>query len=365
MIIDRIEPIALRIPAPRRPADVPSPLAPGDLCLTLARVTTRSGLQGYGECLSLRPPMQQALFATIRDAIAPHYLGKPVADREALNLAARKRFASFGRAGTVLNALAAVDIALWDIAGKEAGHSVSALLGGAKRSRVPVMASLDKYDHPGRARTRVEQALASGVASVKVHEASLEVIEEVRRAIPAATPFVADCNNAHTLSGVRRDQKRWAALDLLFLEDPSWPPEDLLDCPALPGITIGMGADLGSAEQMAVYAKAAPIGVLQPDVCMLGGLSEAKRALVMLAAAGKTAAPHTPFVGPAALASLHMLAVTEKEGYFATVEADESMDAYGFGLTRWQKSLAVPTAPGLGFELDPDFLRRYDCATGR
>src|SRR5262245_66033901 len=103
MIIDRIEPIALRIPAPQRPADVPAPLAPGDLCLTLARVTTRSGLQGYGECLSLRPPMQQALFATIRDAIAPHYLGKPVAEREALNLAARQRLPRFRRARTVLH----------------------------------------------------------------------------------------------------------------------------------------------------------------------------------------------------------------------------------------------------------------------
>ncbi len=221
------------------------------------------------------------------------------------------------------------------------------------------MASLDKYDHAARARQRVEQALASGVAAVKVHEADLEVIEEARRAIPAATPFVADCNNAHTLADIRRDEKRWAALDLLWLEDPTWPPEDLLDCPALPGIVVGMGADLGSAEQMALYAKAASIGVLQPDVCMLGGLSEARRALAVLATAKKIAAPHTPFVGPAALASLHMLAVTEEEGYFATVEAEDSMDAYGFGLTRWQASLDVPTAPGLGFEPDPGFLRRF------
>ncbi|CAN5912708.1 mandelate racemase/muconate lactonizing enzyme family protein [soil metagenome] len=362
MIIERVEPIALRIPAPPRPAGVPSPLAPGDLCLTLCRVVTRSGLEGYGECLSLRPPMQQALFATIRDAIAPHYIGQPVDQRATLNLAARKRFASFGRAGTVLNALAAVDIALWDIAGKAAGQSVSTMLGGARRPRVPVMASLDKYDHAGRARQRVEQALASGVAAVKVHEADLAVIEEARRAIPATVPFVADCNNAHTLADIRRDEKRWAALDLLWLEDPSWPPEDLLETPALPGIVIGMGADLGSAEQMAQYARTPAIGVLQPDVCMLGGLSEAQRTLAMLAAAGKVAAPHTPFVGPAALASLHMLAVTKEEGYFATVEADESMEAYGIGLTRWQASLDVPTAPGLGFDPDPAFLRRYDGA---
>ena len=347
MIIDKIEPIALRI---------------GTLSLVLCRVTTRSGLVGYGECLCNRPPMQKALVATIRDAIAPLYLGQSAEEKEALNLAARRRFASFGRAGTVINALAAVDIALWDIAGKAAKKSVSALLGGARRSRLPVMASLNKYDDARRTTSRVEQALASGVSAVKVHEAKLDVIEAARYAIPRTTPYVADCNNAHTLADIRRDEQRWAALDLLWFEDPFWPPEDLLGCPKLAGITIGMGADFGSTEQMALYAKVPAIGVLQPDVCMLGGLTEARRALAMLAAAGKTAAPHTPFVGPAALASLHMLAVTAGEGYFATIDADDSKDMYGTGLTRWQASIAVPAAPGLGRDPDPDFLRRYDCA---
>ena len=61
MIIDKIEPLALSV---------------GALSLVLCRVTTKSGLVGYGECLCNRPPMQQALVATIRDAIAPVYLGK-------------------------------------------------------------------------------------------------------------------------------------------------------------------------------------------------------------------------------------------------------------------------------------------------
>lgn len=347
MIIDRIEPIALHIDT---------------LSLVLCRVTTKSGLVGYGECLCNRPPMQQALVATIRDAIAPIYLGKSVDEKEALNLTARRRFASFGRAGTVINALAAVDIALWDIAGKAIGKSVSTMLGKVKHTRLPVMASLDKYDDRARVRARLEQALATGVKAAKVHEANLDVVEEARRVVPVSVPFVADCNNAHTLADIRREEARWRALGLLWFEDPYWPPEDLLASPALPGIAIGMGADFGSTEQMAVYAGAPSIGVLQPDVCMLGGLTEARRALDMIQAAGKTPAPHTPFVGPAALASLHMLAVTAEEGYFATIEADASKDMYGTGLTQWQASIAVPTAPGLGFDPDPAFLRRHDCA---
>jgi D-galactarolactone cycloisomerase len=349
MIIEKIEPIALSV---------------GTLSLVLCRVTTKSGLVGYGECLCNRPPMQKALVAMIRDAIAPLYLGKSVDDFGPLNLATRRATASHGRSGTVMNALASVDMALWDIAGKAKKQSVSAMLNGGavKHTRLPVMASLSKYDDKTKVRARLEQALAAGVKAAKVHEANLEVIEEARRAVPRDVPFVADCNNAHTLADIRRDEARWRALDMLWFEDPFWPPEDLLLAPAMPGITIGMGADFGSAEQMGLYTRAPSIGVLQPDVCMLGGLTEARRALGMLAQLGKTAAPHTPFIGPAALASLHMLAVTEKEGWFATIEADDSKDMYGTGITRWQSFIDVPTGPGLGYDPDPAFLRRYDCA---
>ena len=347
MIVEKIEPMALQS---------------GTLSLVLCRVTTKSGLVGYGECLCNRPPMQQALVATIRDAIAPLYLGKSAADRTALNLVARRRFASFGRAGTVTNALAAIDIALWDVAGKAEGKSVSQLLGGAKRTRLPVMASLDKYDDKAKVRARLEQALATGVKAAKVHEAPLDVIEEARRTIPKDIPFVADSNNAHTLADIRRDEARWRALDLLFFEDPFWPPEDLLSMGRMAGVPIGMGADFGSTEQMAIYAKAPAIAVLQPDVCMLGGLTEASRAVAMVEAAGKTPAPHTPFVGPAALASLHLLAVAKEEGYFAAIEPGEGRGMYGIGIARWQPAIDVPTGPGLGYDPDPAFLRAHDCA---
>jgi len=360
MIIDRIDPIALRVPVTRSRDATNSPAAPSDaLYMVLCRVTTRSGLAGYGECLCNRLPMQQGLVATIRDAIAPLYLGKSVDQRQALNLAMRRRFASFGRAGTVLNALAAVDIALWGIAGKAAGKSLSAMIGGAKHKRVPVMASLDKYDHGGRVRARIEQALASGVAAVKVHEADLGVIEEARSVIPAAIPFVADLNNAHALADIQRDIARWRALNLLWLEDPVWPPEILFETGKLADITVGLGAEAGSAEQLEHWTKATSVGVLQPDVCMIGGVSEAVRALEALAPRPVSVAPHTPFVGPAALASLHLIAATERPAYFATIEAEDAMDLYGFGLTRWQPSLEVPTGPGLGFDPDPTYLKRY------
>jgi L-alanine-DL-glutamate epimerase-like enolase superfamily enzyme len=351
MIIDRIEPIALRIPK--------SPGATDALHLVLCKVTASSGLVGYGECLCLRPAMQQSLIAAMRDVMVPLFLGKSVEQREHLNVEARLRFASFGRSGTNLNALAAIDTALWDIAGKAAGQSLSDLLGGMVRTRVPVMASLDRYNDAAKVTARVAEALAAKVAAVKVHEFDLNVIEAARKVVGPTLPFVADCNNAHTLADVSGSLTRWQALDLLWLEDPVWPPEALLAAPSLPRITVGLGADLGSAEQLAVYAKA-PVGVLQPDVCMIGGVSENRRAVALLGPSGISIAPHTPFIGPAGLATRHFLATMKQPAYYAVIEAAPHMDMFGdSGLTRWQPELNVPTAPGLGFDPDPAFLDRY------
>jgi L-alanine-DL-glutamate epimerase-like enolase superfamily enzyme len=348
MIIETIEPIALRIPN-----------RTGALHLVLCRVRTRDGVEGFGECLCLRPTMQGALVATIRDAIAPVFVGQSIADRQALNLDIRRRFASFGRSGTVLNALAAVDTALWDIAGKIAGESLATMIGGAKRKTVVVMASLDRYGHAGKARARVEEAVAAGVAAVKVHEANLSVIEGARRAAAPLMPFVADVNNAHTLADVRRDLARWQALDLLWLEDPVWPPEDMLQCPALSGVPVGLGADLGSAEQLALYGRATAVGFIQPDVCMIGGVSEMQKVLRADRKPGLAVAPHTPFIGPAALASLQLIAAMAESAFFATIEADDATDLYGIGLQRWQPSIAVPDGAGLGLDPDPALLARY------
>jgi len=356
MIIDRIDPIALRLP--RSTGDAGSPA--NALHLVLCRVTARSGLVGYGECLCLRPAMQASLVAAIRDAIAPLFLGKSVGQRERLNIEARLRLAAFGRSGTNLNALAAVDMALWDIAGKAAGHSLSALLGGAQRTHVPVMASLDRYNDASKVTARIEQALAAQVAAVKVHEFDLDIIDAARKVVGPQMPFVADCNNAHTLADVQGRLARWQALDLLWLEDPVWPPETLLDAPPLSRVVVGMGADLGSAEQLGIYAKAPPVGVLQPDICMIGGISETRRAMALLKPFGVSIAPHTPFIGPAALATLHVLAAMKEVAYFAVIEAEPHMDMYDdSGLTRWQPALSVPAGPGLGFDPDPAYLQRY------
>lgn len=358
MIIERIDVLPLRVPFARK-AGQPLPAAPSDaLHMVWCRVTTRDGVSGYGECLGYRPPFQAGLVATLRDAIVPLVVDRTVTERARLNLEIRRRYASFGRSGLMLNALAAVDLALWDIAGKMEGQSLATMLGGARHRTIPVMASLDKYNDGPNLQRRLEQALAADVAAVKVHESDLGVIEAGRQAIGSAPPYVADLNNALTWSELQAELRRWQALDLLWLEDPIWPPEALLER-EVPGITVGLGAELGTIEQLALYARAPSIGVVQPDLCMMGGISEGLKALSDIAPADASLAPHTPFIGPAALASLQMIAAVEAPGHFATIEAEAGQDPYGLGLVQWQKSVTVPDGPGLGADPDPRFLQRY------
>ena len=159
-----------------------------------------------------------------------------------------------------------------------------------------------------------------------------------------------------------RDSARWRALNLLWLEDPLWPPERVLDMPRLPGIPIGLGADLGSAEQLALYARAPSVAVAQPDVGMIGGVTESVRALAALNGLDVAVAPHTPFVGPAALASLHLIATMDVPAFFATIDAEDHMDPFGIGLTRWKATLEIPAGPGLGHDPDAAWLKRYTLA---
>lgn len=357
MTIEQIEPIALRLPFHAREG------APGAqsaaIHLMVCRVTTKAGVIGYGESLCYVPAMQEVLASAIRDVIAPAYVGQRVEDKETLNVALRQRYAAFGRGGAIINALGAVDIALWDIAGKEAGKPLSQLLGGARRTSVPVMASLDRHDNIGEVRRRIEHALNAKVAAIKIHEKNLDLIEEARGIAGRQTKFVVDLNNSHSAADVARDASRWEALELLWLEDPIWPPENMYGNAILPRVPIGLGGEVGSGEQLLLQTKDLKSAVAQPDVCMIGGVSEAKNALRLLFANGIAIMPHTPFIGPAALASLHLISTLGDEGYFAMIEAEDHMDPYGMGLARWRNAIDVPVAAGLGFDPAPQYLKRY------
>jgi L-alanine-DL-glutamate epimerase-like enolase superfamily enzyme len=162
MIIAKIDVFPLRIPF--KSGSTSDAAAWGDKGLPaadslLVRVTTDEGLEGWGEAFGFRAVSSAKL--TIEELMAPLCIGREATRIGPLMLELQRKLHVFGRGGPLVYGMSAVDIALWDIAGKAANAPVHRLLGGG-RADLPSYASLNRFSSPGlisaetrRARRRV------------------------------------------------------------------------------------------------------------------------------------------------------------------------------------------------------------------
>src|SRR5205085_3778049 len=134
----------------------------------------------------------QATQAAIEHCVARLAVGQDVNDRE-MFARFERALHNFGRSGPYIYALAGLDIALWDLGGKLEGVTVHALLGGKKRDRVEVYASLLAYggniEHVKRNTAR---ALEPGYRASKLHEKTTEAVAATRETIVLTSPIIAD-----------------------------------------------------------------------------------------------------------------------------------------------------------------------------
>jgi L-alanine-DL-glutamate epimerase-like enolase superfamily enzyme len=137
--IERIEAFPLRYPEPND--------ANRDRYVTLARIETDDGAVGWGECISQWPESALAVKTIVERGLAPLLAGKDPTEVRRRWLEMRDHSFWIGMGGTVTFAVSAVDMALWDVAGKLAGVPVHRLLGGKLHDRVRACASM--IWHPG------------------------------------------------------------------------------------------------------------------------------------------------------------------------------------------------------------------------
>jgi L-alanine-DL-glutamate epimerase-like enolase superfamily enzyme len=316
----------------------------------LVRVETDDGLVGFGEGFGF------TLVETTRDAldrlVAPACLGQDEADIAALMRTLERRFHNFGRNGPVTFALSAIDIALWDIAAQCAGRPLHALLGDAARPRVAAYASLLRYDDPDAVARNVREAVRRGFRAIKLHEVSLGGIRAARAAAPDDIPLMLDINCAwNTIDQARDFCRAVAGMNVRWVEEPTWPPEDFRAMAVLrrDGVVgISAGENLGNAHDFARLIGAGAVDVAQPSVTKHGGVSALREIGAMAREAGIAVVPHSPYFGPGLLATLHFLAAVPDaepiEIYFADLDAAP----HGAALAVREGFISVPTAPGLG-----------------
>lgn len=361
MKITRVEAVPLSIPS-RYGADSWALGSGGwralDFCLV--RVATDAGITGWGEAFSYS--CRRAVAAAVNDMIAPIALGQDAADIAGLHAMMQKRLHIFGRFGITAFALSGLDIALWDIAGKRAGKPLHALLGGARRERLECYASLLRYADNALVARYCEQALGEGFRAIKLHEVAGPVIAAARAVVPREAPLMLDVNCEWSVADAIAAGKRLAPLGLEWFEEPVFPPEDGAGLHAVGeacGMPIAAGENCCFATQFAALFDAAAVQYAQPSVTKVGGITEFRRVAALAAERKVGLAPHSPYFGPGALATLHLLAALAPEARFEYFYLWADASLYGEALAPKNGELPVPQGPGLGIDPDPDVLRRY------
>ena len=320
----------------------------------MVRVETDGGVTGWGEGFGHR--IYPATRAAIDTLVGPMCVGRDPTAINALADELQRALAGVGRNGPAMYALSAIDIALWDIAGKLAGQPLYRLLGGAARNRLPAYASLLRYGEPGAVAHHVQKALKRGYRHIKLHEITVPPIKAARDAAGAEIPIMVDCNCPWTVAEAIAMARRLQPLDLKWFEEPVWPPEDhagLARVQEQGGIPTAAGENAMLPELQGLLAARA-VSYLQPSVTKVGGVTQMRKVAALAAAAGVAFVPHSAYFGPGLLASIHCIAAMAGEGLVERYDADFAVNPlHDAILPDRDGCIAVPQGPGLGVDPDP------------
>ena len=180
---------------------------------------------------------------------------------------------NLGRSGPVIYALAGLDLALWDLRGKLEGVPVHALLGGKKRDRVEVYASLLAYGgHVENVKRNMARALERGYRHIKLHEKTTEAVAATRQTTGPGIPIMVDVNCAWAPDAAYEAVMAMKPYDPLWVEEPIWPAEDVDSLGRLrkaTGVPLAAGENATGTLEF-VRMAAAGIDYLQPSAVKNG-----------------------------------------------------------------------------------------------
>ncbi len=341
----------------------------------LVKITTDTGLVGWGEA---QAPLAPQVACTIIDTLLrPVLIGAEFAgSREAIEALWQRMYDSMRvrgqTGGFMLDAIAGVDIALWDLAGQAAGKPVAELIApGTARGELPAYISgLSGSTNDERVRAAREY-VQQGFGAFKIFydrgEAELfDLLSGLRSALGPGIGLAVDAlwrldPEEATGFGQRLDE-----LPALWLECPLKPEDPLAHARLAKAIRtrIALGESYRTRYEMAPFFREKVIGVLQPDLGR-SGITESLRLAALAAEQGADTVPHVSIaMGPQVAAALHFAAAVEK---CPLVEYNPRVleIANRFLLNPIELAggaYSVPTAPGLGAEVIEEEVRRFAIA---
>jgi L-alanine-DL-glutamate epimerase-like enolase superfamily enzyme len=353
--------------------DLPGHAKESALSLVLVEVETRGGHVGHGlTAITEEEPVAAAVNEVLAQAL-------PCKDALAHEQAWDRMYWTLsprGQTGYASHAIAAVDLALWDIKGKVLGQPVWRLLGGA-RARVPLyvtfgFASMDRdaladaaRHWVGRGATRLKMVVGHHALQrrdeprpiLDILREDVRRIAAVRDAAGPDVPIYVDANCSLDPYNARWLAERIGDLGIGFFEEPlaENDPAQLAWLRRQVRVPLAAGQNEGLLHRFRALVEAQSVDVLQPNVAIGGGFTQC------LKAAGLAAAFNQPIANGGAwthhnmhfhaglanggLVEYHHLAVLVTEKVFGPLPRPED---------GW---ITLPEAPGLGFSPDPDAVR--------
>jgi L-alanine-DL-glutamate epimerase-like enolase superfamily enzyme len=369
MKITRVEPIHLRLPDVNERCD-------GTQDTLIVRVHTDAGIVGVGEAdtspLVGKAIVEAPMSHKISRGLAECVLGQDPLEIDRLIHKMYEGTIFFGRQGAVVQAMSAVEIALWDIFGKAVKRPVYQLLGGVFRKKFRAYASILFGDTPAQTEEIGRRWSGEGFRAVKFgwgpmgqSEASdIAHVATARRGIGASTELMVDAGLAWDTATAIRRAKQFGEFNLTWLEEPLH-PDNLVGygrlCASNPPMRIAAGEQVCDVKEFQQLMDVGGIDVAQVDVTRTGGLARSKRIGWDSAERHRLCVNHSYKTGVNIAASLHFVAALPNTHYF---EYCVEQGALRQTLTKQRfpvvdGDIVVPEEPGLGVELDEKVVEKY------
>ncbi len=350
---------------------------------TLVRVETDAGVSGYGPCHGTGPFVRAAI-AGLAGPRLPH-LGLIGKDPLAIDVHFHNMFYAYPQRARIMGVLSAIDIALWDLAGKLLGQPVCRLLGGPFREEIPLYSHCPGGDFLSRDEWQTRaQALKDdphGFAAYKidihhVYQGHMQqyvpslgprTVRDVAQAYGLAREALGDeidiivhCHNELDLPSAIQVAAAVEPIKPLYFEDPLAPDfsESWTALRRTTRVPILTGENIALAEGALPFLQHQAVDSLQPDLINCGGISGARRIADLAALYRIPISCHNVSGYVLDMASQQLsAAVFNCPLMECRRNAAEAPEATGEKLVICDGKMRVAMRPGLGLELDFDYLK--------
>jgi D-galactarolactone cycloisomerase len=337
---------------------------------SLVTVSLSNGLVGLGSAYT-HPDLARVI---VEQHLGPLLVGEDPNEVEQLWSFMYALTRWYGRKGAAISALGAIDVALWDLRGKLADRPVFELLGGSRPTVDTYASALMWQDDVAQVAVEAKQHRADGFTNMKMRAGRDGAYDEaavaaVLAAIAPGGRLAVDGTQNFTAERAEAFGSLLASHDALWFEEP-FPPEDIdayVELRERTDVPLAAGENEFGVQGFRELFRAGAIDIAQPDASRAGGITECRRIAQLAEASGIPIATHTWSDAVAVLANAHLVAASANG---LMVEIDRTGNPFLEELPRQQLAIAdgyltLPDAPGLGVELDEEFVDAHRVPAGQ